>query len=127
MRPGYNKFACDNYCLYVYDYVPGLPYNNAQNFNIYTRLCEAKQYCPRMAGVYQEQGTGKCRDRLLGVYVDPVGATPVVYKKYINVTVFCQHGKIIMFNGKQDCQCDMGWGTLPNSQMGFQNYIVKCG
>lgn len=39
VRPGSDVDACEKYCKFNYDYVPSLPFKNAQNYNPKTRLC----------------------------------------------------------------------------------------
>lgn len=39
VRPGSDVDACVKYCSRYYDYVPSLPYKNAQLYNPQTRLC----------------------------------------------------------------------------------------
>lgn len=94
VRPTYDHNACINYCQQVYDYVPSLPYKNAQNYNSASRLCEAKLFCPKMMGVYYNSTTRKCRDILLGKDIDPIDASPPVYNKTVTVTVICQNGVV---------------------------------
>lgn len=37
--PGRDQNACRNYCLFYYDYIPALPYKNAQFYNPATKQC----------------------------------------------------------------------------------------
>lgn len=126
VRPGHDANACIKYCQYYYDYVPSLPYKNAQTYNPTTRLCEPKIFCPRIYGIVYETGTGKCKDILEGTYVPGVDAPVPTYKNASKVIVICQHGIVKPFNGKPDCQCIMGYGSLPSPAIGTIKSFMKC-
>jgi|LakMenEpi03Aug12_release.lakeMendotaPanAssembly.Ray.scaffolds.fasta_scaffold335813_1 hypothetical protein len=89
IRPTSDRNACVKYCKYYYDYVPSLPYQNAQHYNVTTKLCEPKIFCPRAWGIEYDSRTRTCKDTLLGITVPPIGATQPVYNLTMNVTVIC--------------------------------------
>lgn len=70
-RPGSDPKGCQRYCETYYDYVPSLPYKNAQNYNPVTRQCEPRPYCPKLLGVVYVPSIKSCKDKLMNMLVAP--------------------------------------------------------
>ena len=55
VRPTYDRSACKNYCMFYYDYVPTLPYKNAQYYNPVSHICGPMAVSYTHLDVYKRQ------------------------------------------------------------------------
>ena len=63
-------------------------------------LCEPKKLCPKRIGVSYDKIKNKCFDFFQGIFIDPIAASPPIQSETIEVAFYCEHGRVIIYNGK---------------------------
>ena len=126
--PGTPPDTCHRYCATFYQYVPSLPFKNAQTFNPRTANCEPKPFCPPLYGISYDPATKTCVNQFTGTEALPVDAPePSPDTQLMPVTFFCKHGRVVTYLGRPDCRCHVGYTSyLEKSWSGKEAAVMKC-
>lgn len=125
VTPNVHRFACEEYCRLYYDFVPSLPWKNAQYYNPISKQCEPIPACPTNAFALGSGSNRKCIT-VSGSVVPFTDAVKPTYDALFNVTIICENGRTGTFLGKTDCFCNMGWGSYSEPSMGKNRALQKC-